>query len=128
MNSTELKWTQNIKLYYFVRTILSIPFCPIPFCPYTILSIPFCPYHFVRYHFVRSPINAVVPVANDEPKIRTHIVVNKNCDSRSVVVYRSFPRNHMPRSILWKKWKIRTLFLKTITLNHQCMKIGGGGV
>src|SRR6218665_1685461 len=55
LNSTELKCTQNLKLYHFVRTILSIPFCPIPFCPYTILSIPFCPYHFVRYHFVRSP-------------------------------------------------------------------------
>src|SRR6218665_583229 len=36
-------------------TILSIPFCPIPFCPFTILSIPFCPYHFVQYHFVRLP-------------------------------------------------------------------------
>src|SRR6218665_856602 len=66
LNSTELKCIQNIKLYHFVRTILSIPFCPIPFCPYTILSIPFCPYtilsipfcpyHFVRYHFVRSPV------------------------------------------------------------------------
>src|SRR6218665_482627 len=41
--------------YHFVRTILSVPFCPIPFCPYTILSIPFCPYHFVRYHFVLEP-------------------------------------------------------------------------
>src|SRR6218665_908745 len=29
--------------YHFVRTILSIPLCPIPFCPYTILFIPFCP-------------------------------------------------------------------------------------
>src|SRR6218665_1778578 len=55
LNSTELKGTQNIKLYHFVHTILSVPFCPMPFCPYTILSIPFCPYHFVRYHFVRSP-------------------------------------------------------------------------
>src|SRR6218665_274789 len=42
--------------YHFVRAILSVPFCPIPFSPYTILSVPFCPYHFVRYHFVRSPI------------------------------------------------------------------------
>src|SRR6218665_3732630 len=41
--------------YHFVRTILSVPFCPIPCCPYTILSIPFCPYHFVRYHFVLEP-------------------------------------------------------------------------
>src|SRR6218665_622582 len=41
--------------YHFVRTILSVPFCPIPFCPYTILSISFCPYHFVRYHFVLEP-------------------------------------------------------------------------
>src|SRR6218665_3326521 len=41
--------------YHFVRAILSIPFCPMPFCPYTILSIPFCPYHFVRYHFVLEP-------------------------------------------------------------------------
>src|SRR6218665_1154031 len=42
--------------YHFVHTILSMPFCPIPFCPYTILSIPFCPYHFVRYHFVLEPM------------------------------------------------------------------------
>src|SRR6218665_348675 len=41
--------------YHFVCAILSIPFCPMPFCPYTILSIPFCPYHFVRYHFVLEP-------------------------------------------------------------------------
>src|SRR6218665_1308741 len=38
LNSTELKFTQNIKLYHFVHTILSVPFCPISFCPYTILS------------------------------------------------------------------------------------------
>src|SRR6218665_3353020 len=41
--------------YHFVLAVLSIPFCPMPFCPYTILSIPFCPYHFVRYHFVLEP-------------------------------------------------------------------------
>jgi len=35
--------------YHFVRTILSIPFCPIPFCPY----------HFVRYHFVFAPSEAL---------------------------------------------------------------------
>src|SRR6218665_1732137 len=46
---------RNIYPYHFVRAILSIPFCPMPFCPYTILSIPFCPYHFVRYHFVLEP-------------------------------------------------------------------------
>src|SRR6218665_3492669 len=60
--------------YHFVRTILSMSFCPIPFCPYTILSIPFClytilsipfcPYHFVRYHFVRSPLKAAVDNLN----------------------------------------------------------------
>src|SRR6218665_4042389 len=43
LNSTELKYTQNIKLYHFVHSILSVPFCPVPFCPYTVLSIPFCP-------------------------------------------------------------------------------------
>src|SRR6218665_3074466 len=32
--------------YHFARAILSIPFCPMPFCPYTILSIPFCPLPF----------------------------------------------------------------------------------
>src|SRR6218665_2186693 len=32
--------------YHFVRSILSIPLCPIPFCPYTILSVPFCPLPF----------------------------------------------------------------------------------
>src|SRR6218665_2004310 len=46
--------------YHFVRTILYVPFCPIPFCPSTILSIPFCPYHFVRYHFVRSPYHCML--------------------------------------------------------------------
>src|SRR6218665_1133024 len=46
--------------YHFVRTILSVPFCPIPFCLYTILSIPFCPYHFVRYHFVLEPYNLML--------------------------------------------------------------------
>src|SRR6218665_3029945 len=45
--------------YHFVRTILSVPFCPIPFCPYTILSISFCSYHFVRYHFVLEPAGVV---------------------------------------------------------------------
>jgi len=45
LNSTELKCTQSIKLYHFVRTILSVyhfvhtilsvPFCPLPFCPRT---------------------------------------------------------------------------------------------
>src|SRR6218665_1301954 len=49
--------------YHFVRTILSMPFCLITFCPYTILSIPFCPYHFVRYHFVLEPNNALMPGA-----------------------------------------------------------------
>src|SRR6218665_3712796 len=49
----------TLYMYHFVRTILSIPFCPIPFCPYTILSIPFCPYHFVRYHFVLEPYEAL---------------------------------------------------------------------
>src|SRR6218665_658783 len=50
--------------YHFVRTILSVPFCPIPFCPNTILSIPFCPYHFVRYHFVLEPFRHVGEVGN----------------------------------------------------------------
>src|SRR6218665_3351184 len=35
----------SVSLYscHFVHTILSIPFCPMTFCPYTILSLPFCP-------------------------------------------------------------------------------------
>src|SRR6218665_2053936 len=55
--------------YHFVRTILSIPFCPYHFVHtilsndilsvyhfgHTILSVPFCPCHFVGSHFVRSP-------------------------------------------------------------------------
>src|SRR6218665_3996972 len=33
-----------LSIYHFVCIlILSVPFCPILFCPYTILSIPFCP-------------------------------------------------------------------------------------
>ena len=50
LNSTELKCTQNIKLYHYVR---------IPFCPYTILSVAICPQHFVRCYFVRSPSEQV---------------------------------------------------------------------
>src|SRR6218665_2129970 len=46
--------------FHFVRTILSIPLCPIPFFPYTILSIPFCPYRFVPYHFVLEPFSFVI--------------------------------------------------------------------
>src|SRR6218665_2918081 len=41
--------------YHFVRTILSISFCPYHFVQYHFVRIPFCQYHFVRYHFVRSP-------------------------------------------------------------------------
>src|SRR6218665_2567594 len=50
--------------YHFVHTILSMPFCPIPFYPYTILSIPFCPYHFVRCHFVLEPSGGVLQESN----------------------------------------------------------------
>src|SRR6218665_179249 len=52
LNSTELKGTQNIKLYNFVHTVLSVPFCPIPFCPYIILSIPL--------KFVRTILSATI--------------------------------------------------------------------
>src|SRR6218665_3927740 len=72
LDSTEFKCLQNIKLYHFVRTILSIPLCPIPFCPYTILSIPFCPYHFVPYHFVRSP-----PLGS--PKVKSAVDCQLDC-------------------------------------------------
>src|SRR6218665_1001670 len=70
LNSTELKCTKNIKLYHFVHSILSVPFCPMPFCPYTILSIPFCPYHFIRYHFVRSPAEQYKRVGRTLPTPR----------------------------------------------------------
>src|SRR6218665_286964 len=62
-----------MKLYHFVHTILFIPFCPIPFCPYTILSIPFCPYHFVRYHFVRSPYTYWTPLPSFHHCVRPTI-------------------------------------------------------
>src|SRR6218665_2654836 len=48
----ERDWLMTLFVIFYpchvVRAILSVPFCPIPFCPYTILSVPFCPYHFVR--------------------------------------------------------------------------------
>src|SRR6218665_2177733 len=44
LNSTELKYTQNMKLYRFVHTILSV----YHFVQYHFVRIPFCPYHFVR--------------------------------------------------------------------------------
>src|SRR6218665_1312078 len=43
LNSTELKCTQNIKLY-----LLSIPLCPYHFVQCHFVRIPFCLYHFVR--------------------------------------------------------------------------------
>src|SRR6218665_3676498 len=48
--------------YHFARTILSIPFCPMTFCPYAILSIPFCPIPFCPmtfcpYHFVHTVLS-----------------------------------------------------------------------
>src|SRR6218665_2293438 len=80
-NRTKVGWLDafGCKFHHFVCTILSVSFCPIPFCTVTIqthitnktgqrldgwmhldasstiLSVPFCPYHFVQYHFVRSP-------------------------------------------------------------------------
>src|SRR6218665_531208 len=86
-----IKCLQNIKLYHFVRTtlsiplcpipfcpytILSIPLCPIPFCPYTILSIPFCPYHFVLYHFVRSTLREVG--GNYDEVVTLQSLINKD--------------------------------------------------
>src|SRR6218665_158381 len=44
LNSPELKCTQTIKLYHFVR----IPFCTYHFVQYRYVSVSFCPYHFVR--------------------------------------------------------------------------------
>src|SRR6218665_1830946 len=79
LNSTELKSTQNIKLYHFGHAILSVPFCPIPFCPYTILSKPFCPYHFIRYHFVRSPLPA------DHPSFENLAMIADQRQNRSIV-------------------------------------------
>src|SRR6218665_2244737 len=55
--------------YHVVRAILSIPFCPMPFCPYTILSIPFCPYHFVCYHFVLEPVKYILTATCSTEKL-----------------------------------------------------------
>jgi len=54
VNESGIDWWLSVLFYpyHFVLTILSIPFCSLPFCTYTILSIQFCPYHFVRYHFL----------------------------------------------------------------------------
>src|SRR6218665_702796 len=49
LNSIELKYIKKLLPfcpYHFVHTILSIPYCPIPFCPYIVLSVPFCPLPF----------------------------------------------------------------------------------
>src|SRR6218665_3621081 len=64
----------------FVRTILSIPFCPMTFCPmtfcpYTILSIPFCPYRFVHYHFVRSPPRRGLPLLRSKHSLILHQII-----------------------------------------------------
>src|SRR6218665_3711040 len=48
-NSIQLNWNLKKLLPFcpchFVRTILSVPFCPIPFCPVTLW-----PCHFVQYN------------------------------------------------------------------------------
>src|SRR6218665_2066330 len=54
--------------YNFIRNILDVPICPIPFCPHTVLSIPFCPYHFVRYHFVLEPSEALPAQSRSKKK------------------------------------------------------------
>src|SRR6218665_1642983 len=43
LNSTELKCTQNIKLYHFIHTILSNTILSVYHFVHTILSVPFCP-------------------------------------------------------------------------------------
>src|SRR6218665_1890012 len=44
--------------YHFIRTILSVPFCP-----YTILSIPFCRYHFLLEPYYSSFCDSVAAVS-----------------------------------------------------------------
>ena len=80
LNSTDFKCSQNIKLYHFVRSILSIPFCPMPFCPY----------HFVRYHFVWSPITMA---AMGNCLIKSHSVQTLSCtlwDTETVILLENF--------------------------------------
>src|SRR6218665_3287707 len=61
-----LKCSQHIKLYQFVHSIFSVPFCPI-YRPtilsvyhfvHTILSVPFCPIYTILsvglYHFFHT--------------------------------------------------------------------------
>src|SRR6218665_591031 len=74
--------------YHFVRAILSIPFCPMPFCPYTILSIPFCPYHFVRYHFVLEPY-ILICICINSYKVKYYL-----CTMRFTIQYHLRPRPH----------------------------------
>src|SRR6218665_3211516 len=56
-------------IYDFIRNILSIPYCPIPFCLYTILSIPFCPYHFVLEPLDAVRVKLVRRTKNDCAKV-----------------------------------------------------------
>src|SRR6218665_2198925 len=60
LNSTELKGTQNIKLYHFFHTILSNPILSVYHFVHTILSVPFCPLPFCPYHFVRTILSATI--------------------------------------------------------------------
>src|SRR6218665_1040635 len=66
--------------YHFVRTILSMPFCPISFCPYTILSIPFCPLPFCPRTLRSAPDTARIPCRSLMPKRRNMLMaVKKLC-------------------------------------------------
>src|SRR6218665_1099601 len=83
----------------FYSYILSVPFCPMPICPYTILSV----YHFVHTIFVhtilsvsfcpRTQMNSKgcsCMLINHVPKIRTEheiyviLVFQKGFDPRSL--------------------------------------------
>src|SRR6218665_2250272 len=110
--------------YHSVRTILSIPFCPIPFCPYTILSIPFRPYHFVQYHFVRIPF---CPYHYVRTILSATILSGRLCmPSRtlgkrcSVMVLSSWSVGQSPRTIP-PPILVRTFLPRTISPTYICI-------
>src|SRR6218665_407123 len=104
--------------YHFARTILSVPFCPIPFCPYTILSIPFCPYHFVRYHFVLEPSrdirqsNASGSSRSPQPGTgESHTSTSLSCPFNSDTMLKSDYNQWLAQNILTHQVNVKVAFL-----------------
>src|SRR6218665_471536 len=109
--------------YHFVRTILSMPFCPIPFCPYTILSVPFCLLPFCPVTLTPDACSIIQQYQHD-----THLVYSKiysRCES-AFKVQNSMVYLHHIVDLLYRSEgrKLRTSYsvIGCTTINQPMIK------